>query len=203
MRSCSLHPPGRVGGSTCCPHPQPPPSQGAARQPHGPLVWEERLLGSGWAVCVCVCVCVRAHARLRSRVPSCPAPPADSSPLVCSGGVTVASVPRAPCGLGPLSRVVPAAGLRSEEHQPRPLRPALTPGSSSPTGPLGAALTVLDVRQRPPSSRAPTAARVVALSLEQVEGGQTLMVAVSVHACQQHWPQNTGFVSWPCLAMCI
>ena len=125
---------------TCCPHPQPPPSQGAARQPHGPLVWEERLLGSGWALCVCVCVCVCA--RLRSRVPSCPAPPADSSPLVCSGGVAVTSVPRAPCGLGPLSRVVPAGGLRSEEHQPRPLRPALTPGSSSPTGPLGAALTV-------------------------------------------------------------
>ena len=100
------------------------------------------LLPSPMCLCVCVCVCVCVCMRLRSRVPSCLAPPADSSPLVCSGGVTVASVPRAPRGLGPLSRAVPAGGLGSEEQQPRPLRPALTPGSSSPAGPLGAVLAV-------------------------------------------------------------
>ena len=93
-------------------------------------------------VCVCVCVCMRVH--LRSCVPSCPAPPSDSLPLVCSGGVAVASVPRAPRGLRPLSRGVPDGGLGREEQlaSATPPRPALTPGSSHPAGPLRAVLTV-------------------------------------------------------------
>ena len=162
MRSCSLHPAGK-GGRVCM-----PPSPTASTQPRaapwlqGPLVWEEHLLGSGcvcvcshspccersasrqWVglVSVCVCVCVCACVLLRSRVPSCPAPPADSSPLVCSGGITVASVPRVPHGLGPLSCAVPAGGLGSEEQLASATPPRAYPRLSSPAGPLGAVLTV-------------------------------------------------------------
>ena len=84
-------------------------------------------------VCLCVCVCMRVH--LRSRVPSCLAPPADSSPLVCSGGVAVASVPRVPRGLRLPPRTVPDGGLGREE-QPASATPP------RPVGPLGAVLTV-------------------------------------------------------------
>ena len=97
MRSCSLHPAGE-GGRVCM-----PPSPTASTQPRaapwlqGPLVWEERLLGSGgvcvcshspccerstsrqWVglVCVCVCVCVCTPAVL------CPLLPGPVCPCVC------------------------------------------------------------------------------------------------------------------------